>query len=91
MHRLLPLVATAYGFHFTGQSLASRLHRLERKHVHGEHMSCLCLGACICVEGELTIAPTIAPVRHIAGPNRCLILVHKRGVGRQDRIRTGID
>lgn len=36
MHRLLPLVAAAYGFHFTGQSLMRRLRRLEREHVHGE-------------------------------------------------------
>lgn len=36
MHRLLPLVAAAFGFHFTGQSLMRRLRRLEREHVHGE-------------------------------------------------------
>ncbi|CAM9289866.1 unnamed protein product [Scytosiphon promiscuus] len=35
MHRLLPLVAAAYGFHFTGQQLMLRLRRLEREHVHG--------------------------------------------------------
>jgi len=36
MHRLLPLLAAAFGFHFTGQSLMQRLRRLEREHVHGE-------------------------------------------------------
>ncbi len=35
MHRLLPLLAAAFGFHFTGQSLMQRLRRLEREHVHG--------------------------------------------------------
>ncbi|CAN0038172.1 unnamed protein product, partial [Hapterophycus canaliculatus] len=35
MHRLLPLVAAAFGFHFTGQKLMLRLRRLEREHIHG--------------------------------------------------------
>eukprot|EP00904_Undaria_pinnatifida_P002062 jgi/Undpi1/11857/HiC_scaffold_4.g01556.m1 len=36
MHRLLPLVATSYGFHFTGQALISRLRKLERDNIHGK-------------------------------------------------------
>ncbi|CAN0060088.1 unnamed protein product [Ascophyllum nodosum] len=36
MHRLLPLVAAAFAFHFTGQAVMARLRRLERVHVHGE-------------------------------------------------------
>lgn len=39
MHRLLPLVAAAFGFHFTGQKLMLRLRRLERDHIHGERIS----------------------------------------------------
>ncbi|CAB1107019.1 unnamed protein product [Ectocarpus sp. CCAP 1310/34] len=35
MHRLLPLIASAYGFHFAGVDLKLRLRRLEREHVHG--------------------------------------------------------
>lgn len=37
MHRLLPLVATAYGFHFAGQALTERLRMLEKEHIHGEY------------------------------------------------------
>lgn len=36
MHRLLPLLAAAYGFQFTGQAMAGRLAKLEREVVHGE-------------------------------------------------------
>ncbi|CAM9695028.1 unnamed protein product [Discosporangium mesarthrocarpum] len=36
MHRLLPLLVTAYAFHFTGRVLAARLQALEREHIHGE-------------------------------------------------------
>lgn len=35
MHRLLPLLAETYAFHFTGRALTTRLRRLEEQHIHG--------------------------------------------------------